>query len=144
MLDLDAKTFADLTGGKFNPDTLGVDGNGGKGHIKVTYVITKWGKGVGKKNKPVPFATGAWSEKDTDPAEPVVLKTAADKAAGKAAAAGDTAVKAAAAAPQPAVAARGEQAGGPAGVALAALIVAGSAGYVGHQVLTGRIAVKRG
>ncbi|MFC6581984.1 hypothetical protein ACFQBS_35255 [Planomonospora parontospora] len=76
MLDLDAKTFADLTGGEFNADTLGVDGNGGKGHIKVTYVITKWGKGVGTKNHPKPFASGAWAVKDKNPAAPVTVKTA--------------------------------------------------------------------
>ncbi|WP_230880377.1 hypothetical protein [Planomonospora sp. ID67723] len=73
MLDLDAKTFADLTGGTFDSDSLTVQGNGGKGHIKVDYVITKWGKGVGTKNHPKPFSTGAWSVKDTDPAEPVML-----------------------------------------------------------------------
>ncbi|WP_307845390.1 hypothetical protein [Planomonospora sp. ID67723] len=73
MLDLDAKTFADLTGGTFNPRTLTVQGNGGLGHIKVDYVITKWGPGVGKKNHPVPFSTRAWSAKDTNPAEPVLL-----------------------------------------------------------------------
>ncbi|WP_188191789.1 hypothetical protein [Nonomuraea sp. SYSU D8015] len=81
MLDLDAKTFAELTGGTFNPDTLGVDGIGGQGHIEVDYVITKWGEGVGKKNHPVPFSTGAWSERDTNPAEPpqeeAVVKPAA-------------------------------------------------------------------
>ena len=71
MLDLDAKTFADLTGGKFNPDTLGVDGPGGEGHINVEYVVTKWGDGAGKKNYPVAFSSGAWSEKDAKPAPPV-------------------------------------------------------------------------
>ncbi|HEX4816811.1 MAG TPA: hypothetical protein VFV66_29060 [Nonomuraea sp.] len=70
MLDLDAKTFADLTGGTFNPATLHVDGNGGLGHIEVEYVITKWGDGVGKKNHPVPFSTGAWSRMDPNPAKP--------------------------------------------------------------------------
>ncbi|WP_230885133.1 hypothetical protein [Planomonospora sp. ID82291] len=80
MLDLDAKTFAQLTGGTFNADTLGVDGNGGKGHIKVTYVITKWGKGVGTKNHPKPFATGAWAKKDRNPAEPVTVAPAAPSA----------------------------------------------------------------
>jgi hypothetical protein len=70
MLDLDAKTFADLTGGTFNSDTLGVDGNGGEGHIKIDYVITKWGEGVGKKNYPVAFSTGAWRRTDTNPAKP--------------------------------------------------------------------------
>ncbi|WP_244894203.1 hypothetical protein, partial [Planobispora rosea] len=76
MLDLDAKTFADLTGGTFNTDTLAVDGNGGKGHIKVSYVITKWGPGVGKKNHPVPFETGAWGKKDRNPAKPTALTPA--------------------------------------------------------------------
>ncbi|MEV2265538.1 hypothetical protein [Nonomuraea africana] len=82
MLDLDAKTFADLTGGTFNSSTLGVDGNGGAGHIKVQYVITKWGNGVGKKNHPVAFATGAWGRKDTNPAKPPVdmVAVAAKKA----------------------------------------------------------------
>nr|SBP00251.1 hypothetical protein BN4615_P9767 [Nonomuraea gerenzanensis] len=70
MLDLDAKTFAELTGGEFNPSTLGVDGVGGQGHIEVDYVITKWGAGVGKKNHPVPFSTGAWSRRDPNPATP--------------------------------------------------------------------------
>nr|WP_230882011.1 hypothetical protein [Planomonospora sp. ID91781] len=76
MLDLDAKTFADLTGGTFDPDTLTVRGNGGLGHIEVDYVITAWGSGVGKKNHPVPFSTRAWSIKDTDPAEPMTLPAA--------------------------------------------------------------------
>ncbi|MET8333617.1 hypothetical protein ABZV14_06600 [Streptosporangium canum] len=70
MIDLDAKSFADLTGGTFNADTLGVDGNGGMGHIKVDYVITKWGNGVGKKNHPVPFSAGAWGRMDNNPATP--------------------------------------------------------------------------
>ncbi|MDA0636494.1 hypothetical protein OUY22_24020 [Nonomuraea sp. MCN248] len=78
MLDLDGKTFADLTGGTFNPRTLMVDGNGGKGHIKVEYVITKWGDGVGLKNHPVAFSTGAWGRMDRNPASPPVL--AEDKA----------------------------------------------------------------
>ncbi|GAA3474571.1 hypothetical protein [Nonomuraea roseola] len=83
MLDLDAKTFADLTGGTFNSGTLGVDDNGGQGHIKVQYVITKWGKGVGKKNHPVAFSTGAWGRKDANPAKPPVdvLAVAAKKKA---------------------------------------------------------------
>ncbi|WP_308193340.1 hypothetical protein [Nonomuraea sp. MG754425] len=70
MLDLDAKTFAALTGGRFNSATLGVDGVGGQGHIDVDYVITKWGDGVGKKNHPVPFSTGAWAKRDKNPATP--------------------------------------------------------------------------
>ncbi|MGI5274011.1 hypothetical protein ACQEUU_33085 [Nonomuraea sp. CA-218870] len=82
MLDLDGKTFADLTGGTFNPRTLMVDGNGGKGHIKVEYVITKWGDGVGLKNHPVAFSTGAWGRMDRNPASPPVL--AEDKSEDKA------------------------------------------------------------
>ncbi|MEV5498647.1 hypothetical protein AB0M50_24935 [Nonomuraea fuscirosea] len=70
MLDLDAKTFAELTGGRFNSSTLGVDGVGGQGHIEIDYVITKWGDGMGKKNYPVPFSTGAWGERDRNPATP--------------------------------------------------------------------------
>ncbi|MGN9838844.1 hypothetical protein ACTMTI_12050 [Nonomuraea sp. H19] len=70
MLDLDAKTFAELTGGTFNPDTLHVDGIGGQGHIDVDYVITKWGEGLGKKNYPVPFSSRAWARRDNNPAEP--------------------------------------------------------------------------
>ncbi|WP_343948495.1 hypothetical protein [Nonomuraea longicatena] len=81
MLDLDAKTFADLTGGTFNSRSLTVDGVGGQGHIKVDYVITKWGPGVGKKNHPVAFATGAWGRKDHNPAKPPVI--AAEKPAEK-------------------------------------------------------------
>ncbi|MEU0517174.1 hypothetical protein [Streptosporangium sp. NPDC006007] len=94
MIDLDAKSFADLTGGTFNSSTLGVDGVGGMGHIKVDYVVTKWGNGVGKKNHPVAFASGAWKVMDSNPAEPpkVVLADPAqpgrDREAGKADVAG--------------------------------------------------------
>lgn len=81
MLDLDAKTFAQLTGGKFNSSTLGVDGVGGEGHIKVQYVITKWGGGPGKKNHPVAFSTGAYARFDHNPAKPpkVILPQAPKK-----------------------------------------------------------------
>src|SRR5690606_7244570 len=84
MLDLDAKTFADLTGGKFNPRTLMVDGNGGKGHIKVEYVITKWGDGLGLKNHPVAFSTGAYKRMDRNPATPPPTVLAEDEAEEKA------------------------------------------------------------
>jgi hypothetical protein len=70
MLDIDAMTFAELTGGTFNPRTLGVDGVNGLGHIDVEYVITKWGPGPGKKNLPVPFSTGAYKWIDSNPATP--------------------------------------------------------------------------
>ena len=79
MLDIDAKTFAELTGGKFNSRTHLVTDNGGVGHIKVEYVITKWGDGPGKKNHPVPFATGAWNRIDRNPAKPPSVKAGSDK-----------------------------------------------------------------
>jgi hypothetical protein len=75
MLDLDAKTFAALTGGRFNPSSLMVTGNGGKGHIDIKYTITKWGPGLGKKNYPVAFSTGAWGRKDHNPAKPPKVQT---------------------------------------------------------------------
>ncbi|MEV0234475.1 hypothetical protein [Nonomuraea sp. NPDC050786] len=79
MLDLDAKTFAELTGGRFNPDTLGVDGVAGEGHIKVEYVVTKWGNGVGKKNYPEAFSTGAWAQQDANPlTKPMTVKLPAN------------------------------------------------------------------
>lgn len=74
MLDLDAKTFAELTGGHFNEQTLGVDGVKGEGHIKIQYVITKWGDGRGKKSYPMAFSTGAWAQRDSSPVQPVMVK----------------------------------------------------------------------
>ncbi|WP_433516322.1 hypothetical protein ACQP2T_12610 [Nonomuraea sp. CA-143628] len=81
MLDLDAKTFAALTGGRFNSSTLGVDGNGGAGHIKIDYVITKWGSGPGKKNYPLPYSTGSYAVVDHNPAKPPKIVTEGDKPA---------------------------------------------------------------
>ncbi|RCG32408.1 hypothetical protein DQ384_06440 [Sphaerisporangium album] len=69
MLDIDGKTFAELTGGSFNDSTLTVQGFDA-GHIKVDYVVTKWGSGKGKKNHPVPFSSGAWAVFDRNPATP--------------------------------------------------------------------------
>lgn len=60
MLDIDGKTFAELTGGTWNSDSLTIEGNGGEGHIDISYVVTKWGEGPGLKGAPVPFSTGAW------------------------------------------------------------------------------------
>jgi hypothetical protein len=59
MLDIDGKTFADLVGASWNPDTLTVGSS--QGHIPVEYVVTKWGDGPGKRGTPVPFSSGAWS-----------------------------------------------------------------------------------
>ncbi|WP_248958246.1 hypothetical protein [Sphaerisporangium perillae] len=71
MLDIDGKTFAELTGGNFSDTSLMVTGFDA-GHIKVDYVITKWGSGPGKKNRPVPFSAGAWGVYDKNPAKPPV------------------------------------------------------------------------
>jgi hypothetical protein len=70
MLDIDGKTFAQLTGGSFSDSSLLVTGFDA-GHIKVDYVVTKWGSGVGKKNHPVPFSTGLWGVYDRNPAKPL-------------------------------------------------------------------------
>ncbi|MFF3668814.1 hypothetical protein [Microtetraspora malaysiensis] len=60
MLDIDGKTFAELTGGSWNTNTLTVENNGDEGHIEIDYVVTKWGKGPGTKGAPQPFSSGAW------------------------------------------------------------------------------------
>ncbi|MEV7807912.1 hypothetical protein AB0O28_33675 [Microbispora sp. NPDC088329] len=64
MLDLDGKTFAELTGGTWNKHSLTVEDAGGLGHIPVKYVITQWGRGLGKTGAPKPFSTGAYGVKD--------------------------------------------------------------------------------
>jgi hypothetical protein len=58
MLDIDGKTFAELTGTTWNEDTLTVGGD--LGHIPIQYVVTKWGDGPGLRGEPVPFSSGAW------------------------------------------------------------------------------------
>lgn len=58
MLDIDGKTFAELTGTTWNEDTLTVGGD--LGHIPISYVVTKWGDGPGLRGEPVPFSSGAW------------------------------------------------------------------------------------
>ncbi|WP_169807526.1 CHAP domain-containing protein [Herbidospora mongoliensis] len=73
MLDLDGKTFADLTGGTFDDGSLTVEGIGGQGHIDIDYMITKWGDGLGKKGAPVAFSEGAYNERSV-PAEPQQIK----------------------------------------------------------------------
>ncbi|MGP3960142.1 hypothetical protein ACTWPT_29460 [Nonomuraea sp. 3N208] len=150
MLDLDAKTFAELTGGRFNPNTLSVDGVGGQGHIDVDYVITKWGNGVGKKNYPVPFSTGAWARKDTNPAkpptvvaeekpaeeEPAQLKPPAVKSTEVKPAEEPAGGKAVAAPPENAVASKteAEESSAVGGVLLAgALAMAGGGAVLGHK-----------
>uniref|UniRef100_UPI0035A24C1C CHAP domain-containing protein n=1 Tax=Acrocarpospora macrocephala TaxID=150177 RepID=UPI0035A24C1C len=72
MLDLDGKTFAELTGSSWNSSNLTV--SGGEGHIKIEYVITKWGSGLGKKGAPAPFSTGAYNMRDSSPPKPPTPK----------------------------------------------------------------------
>ncbi|PRX98707.1 hypothetical protein [Allonocardiopsis opalescens] len=55
LLDLDGRTFAELTGGDWNDESLVVENNGGMGHIDVTYHITKWGDGAGTEGAPHVF-----------------------------------------------------------------------------------------
>ncbi|WP_052745586.1 hypothetical protein [Allosalinactinospora lopnorensis] len=50
LLDLDGKTFAELTGETFDQDALAV--SGGNGHIDVEYHITEWGDGNGNEGAP--------------------------------------------------------------------------------------------
>ncbi|WP_311931727.1 hypothetical protein [Microbispora sp. H11081] len=76
MLDLDGKTFAELTGGTWNSRSLTVEDAGGLGHIPVQYVITEWGEGLGKTGAPKPFSTGAYRVKDR-PEPPPPCPTAA-------------------------------------------------------------------
>ncbi|GAB3164393.1 hypothetical protein [Microbispora hainanensis] len=58
MLDIDGKTFAELTGTAWNEDTLTISGD--QGHIPIQYVVTKWGDGPGLRGEPMPFSSGAW------------------------------------------------------------------------------------
>ena len=53
MLDIDGKTFAELTGESWNETTYTV--TGGAGHINVEYYITEWGDGPGTPGVPHPF-----------------------------------------------------------------------------------------
>ncbi|MEU6410035.1 hypothetical protein [Microbispora sp. NPDC046933] len=81
MLDLDGKTFAELTGGTWNTDSLTVEDAGGLGHIPVKYVITQWGKGLGKTGAPKPFSTGAYGVRDhPEPPPPCPTATPAPSA----------------------------------------------------------------
>ena len=53
MLDIDGKTFAELTGESWNDTSYTV--TGGAGHINVEYYITEWGDGNGTPGTPHPF-----------------------------------------------------------------------------------------
>lgn len=54
LLDMDGKTFAELTGESFDSESLTV--SGGEGHLEdVTYHITEWGDGAGKEGAPHPM-----------------------------------------------------------------------------------------
>ncbi|MFI7039173.1 hypothetical protein ACIBI0_21005 [Microbispora rosea] len=112
MLDLDGKTFAELTGGSWDHDSLTVEDASGLGHIPVKYVITEWGKGLGKTGAPKPFSTGAYGVKD-HPKPPPPCNTAAPAPSAAPAAPQDAAPAApqdaAPAAPQDAAPATGDQ-----------------------------------
>ncbi len=53
LLDIDGKTFAELTGQTWNEDSYTV--SGGNGHLEVEYYITEWGDGNGTEGAPHPF-----------------------------------------------------------------------------------------
>jgi len=54
LLDLDGKTFAELTGSSWNEGSRTVDG--GQGHIDIEYYVTKWGDGGGEPGAPQPMS----------------------------------------------------------------------------------------
>ncbi|MBB6170990.1 membrane protein YqaA with SNARE-associated domain [Nocardiopsis mwathae] len=54
LLDIDGKTFAELTGESWNTNSLTV--SGGNGHIDVEYYITSWGSGRGEPGAPKPMS----------------------------------------------------------------------------------------
>ncbi|MDA8372304.1 MAG: hypothetical protein M0026_20890 [Nocardiopsaceae bacterium] len=54
LLDLDGKTFAELTGESWNDTSYTV--TGGQGHIDVEYYITEWGDGAGTPGAPEPMS----------------------------------------------------------------------------------------
>ncbi|MFD0773614.1 hypothetical protein ACFQZ2_06705 [Streptomonospora algeriensis] len=54
LLDLDGKTFAELTGQSWNDSSYTV--TGGQGHIDVEYYITEWGDGAGTPGPPQPMS----------------------------------------------------------------------------------------
>jgi hypothetical protein len=53
LLDMDGKTFAEITGETWNDSNYTV--SGGNGHLEVEYYITKWGDGAGTEGAPHPF-----------------------------------------------------------------------------------------
>lgn len=85
MLDMDGITYAKLTGGVWNAQSRTVE-NFGPGRIDVSYVITKWGTGTGKKGEPLPFSSGAWNVKDNSNPQPLATATQSPEAGHRAAA----------------------------------------------------------
>ncbi|WP_017572059.1 hypothetical protein [Nocardiopsis halotolerans] len=53
LLDIDGKTFAEITGETWNDSNYTV--SGGNGHLEVEYYITEWGDGHGTEGAPHPF-----------------------------------------------------------------------------------------
>ncbi len=139
MLDLDGKTFADLTGGTWNHPSRFVEGNGGLGHIPVDYVITEWGPGPGKKGAPVPFSTGAYKRMDNSVpkgATPTFSVADASKMSGTCAADGTTAISNPGMQPASAKTPLADQA--VPFSALSAILVVCVAGAAGFKALTRR------
>ncbi|WP_017596028.1 hypothetical protein [Nocardiopsis potens] len=65
LLDLDGKTFAELTGESWNDSSYTV--SGGNGHIDVEYVITEWGDGAGNEGAPHPMSKSATCDSAVSP-----------------------------------------------------------------------------
>lgn len=53
LLDIDGKTFAEITGQTWDDTDYTV--SGGNGHLQVEYYITEWGDGHGSEGAPHPF-----------------------------------------------------------------------------------------
>ncbi|MFD6950643.1 hypothetical protein A6A08_03975 [Nocardiopsis sp. TSRI0078] len=53
LLDMDGKTFAEITGETWDESSYTV--SGGNGHLEVEYYITEWGDGHGTEGAPHPF-----------------------------------------------------------------------------------------
>lgn len=53
LLDVDGKTFAEITGEEWDETSYTV--SGGDGHLDVEYYITEWGDGSGTEGAPHPF-----------------------------------------------------------------------------------------
>lgn len=94
LLDIDGKTFAEMTGQSWNDSDYTV--SGGNGHAEVEYYITEWGDGNGTEGAPHPFQQPENKCEDAvsplpeeKPEEETPAKEAADDAAEQSAAEGE-------------------------------------------------------